>query len=754
MVEKHIENSSLLELLEYTNQLGKIGVFKFDALTEDIYWNDIMREIHEVDDNFTPTIQNIFCFTEAGATNDKLKRGHLDTLKHDTPLKIEHEITTARGNKRFVQCTTQPTFSNGKLTNILGTVFDITERKLSERELLQRNKQLNFAEEIAQIGYWEWDPINDKFIWSDNLYKIFGLEVGIEMSLELLVSRVHPDDKEHVQQVTMDLFETKKFKKFTYRIIPPKGAIKTLEVLGQVECDDSGNIVKLIGVTQDITHRIATEHELTQKNQNLLLAENIAKIGFWQWIPEKDEFIWSENLYRIFEYEIGTKMSMELFSARFHPEDLEKINQNVNKFMEKGVFEKYSYRILLPNGTIKVLEVLGQYITPNEKNKQQILSGVIQDITDRVDREQELRNKNKLLNMASQIAKMGYWTWKIEEDKHIWSDNLYTILELDPNTKLNSEIVLSLVHPDDKKTCEDAMKSGIATKKFPKFRHRRICKNGAIKTLELSAEVILNKNGDIVEFIGTTLDITDIIKNEIELLKANNNLKESKMKLTARNKQLAEFNHITSHNLRSPVSNLNALLGMFKDPTYEDLKEELFQKFEIVIDHLTLTLDTLVESLKVKHEANKSIQKLSFDETLNKTKEILAAEIIQTNAIIKCNFTDVPKIVYNKIYLESIFLNLIGNAIKYKSKDRVPEIEIESKETNGKVHLSFKDNGIGIDLKQHGDKLFGLNKVFHRHPDAKGIGLFLTKAQVEAMGGTISAQSEVNVGSTFTVTLN
>ncbi|TVZ16800.1 PAS domain-containing sensor histidine kinase [Maribacter sp. MAR_2009_72] len=754
MVEKQVENSSLLELLEYTNQLGKIGVFKFDALTEDIYWNDIMREIYEVDDNFTPTIQNVFCFTGAGATNDKLERGHLDTLKHDTPQKIEHEITTARGNKRIVQCTTQPTFSNGKLTNILGTVFDITERKLSERELLQRNKQLNFAEEIAQMGYWEWKPMNDKFIWSDNLYKIFGLEVGIEMSLELLVSRVHPDDKEHVQQVTMDLFETKKFKKFTYRIIPPKGAIKTLEVLGQVECDDSGNIVKLIGVTQDITHRIATEHELTQKNQNLLLAENIAKIGFWQWTPEKDEFIWSENLYRIFEYEIGTKMSMELFSARFHPEDLEKINQNVNKFMEKGVFEKYSYRILLPNGTIKVLEVLGQYITPNEKNKQQILSGVIQDITDRVDREQELRNKNKLLSMASQIAKMGYWTWKIEEDKHIWSDNLYTILELDPNTKLNSEIVLSLVHPDDKKTCEDAMKLGIATKKFPKFRHRRICKNGAIKTLELSAEVIINENGDIVEFIGTTLDITDIIKNEIELLKANNNLKESKIKLTARNKQLAEFNHITSHNLRSPVSNLNALLSMFKDPTYEDLKEELFQKFEIVIDHLTLTLDTLVESLKVKHEANKSIQKLSFDETLNKTKEILAAEIIQTNAIIKCNFTNVPKIVYNQIYLESIFLNLIGNAIKYKSKDRVPEIEIESKEANGKVHLSFKDNGIGIDLKQHGDKLFGLNKVFHRHPDAKGIGLFLTKAQVEAMGGTISAQSEVNVGSTFTVTLN
>ncbi|MGS0528198.1 ATP-binding protein [Zobellia nedashkovskayae] len=89
--------------------------------------------------------------------------------------------------------------------------------------------------------------------------------------------------------------------------------------------------------------------------------------------------------------------------------------------------------------------------------------------------------------------------------------------------------------------------------------------------------------------------------------------------------------------------------------------------------------------------------------------------------------------------------------MKYKSPERVPEIEITSKLDNGKIILSFKDNGLGIDLEKHGHKIFGLNKVFHNHPEAKGIGLFMTKTQIEAMGGKITVTSKVNEGTTFSV---
>ena len=127
---------------------------------------------------------------------------------------------------------------------------------------------------------------------------------------------------------------------------------------------------------------------------------------------------------------------------------------------------------------------------------------------------------------------------------------------------------------------------------------------------------------------------------------------------------------------------------------------------------------------------------------------------MKTNTIITSDFSKIPTIQYHKTYLESIFLNLITNAIKYRSPERDPVIHLKTDIINDRIRLSFTDNGLGIDLGKHGHKLFGLNKTFHRHPDAKGVGLYLTKIQVETMGGHIYAESEVGKGTVFTIIFN
>ena len=175
------------------------------------------------------------------------------------------------------------------------------------------------------------------------------------------------------------------------------------------------------------------------------------------------------------------------------------------------------------------------------------------------------------------------------------------------------------------------------------------------------------------------------------------------------------------------------------------------EKFEIVINHLTNTLDTLVDAIKIKETKETDMVKLNFKDVYNKTTETLIGQIMQTQAEITFDFSKAPDIVYNQTYLESIFLNLFTNAIKYKSKDKTPEIFVETLMLNNKAVLKVTDNGLGIDLTKHGDKLFGLNKTFHRHAEAKGVGLYITKTQIEAMGGIIYAQSEINNGTTFIV---
>ncbi len=245
-----------------------------------------------------------------------------------------------------------------------------------------------------------------------------------------------------------------------------------------------------------------------------------------------------------------------------------------------------------------------------------------------------------------------------------------------------------------------------------------------------------------------------LIKSNIELLQSKEDFESLANKLQMQNKQLIEFALITSHNLRAPTSNLFSLLHLYKKSDTVEEQEELIERFEKVINHLSDTLNDLMAAIRIKEEGCKQTEVINVEIVTIKTIEILSGQIIETGASINYNFSAVSEILYNKNYMESIILNLLHNAIKYRSPDRKPVIQIHSEVEDGKFVLYVVDNGLGIDLVRHGAKLFGLRKVFHRNKDAKGIGLFITKTQVEAMGGKISCKSEVGKGSVFIVNFN
>jgi signal transduction histidine kinase len=173
--------------------------------------------------------------------------------------------------------------------------------------------------------------------------------------------------------------------------------------------------------------------------------------------------------------------------------------------------------------------------------------------------------------------------------------------------------------------------------------------------------------------------------------------------------------------------------------------------FETIVKHLTETLNELVDSLKMQEDKGKEREWLNFEDVFKKTNQIFIGTILESNAIVTADFSKADKIEYPRSYLESIMLNLLSNALKYRSPARAPEIHFLTEETSEGLTLKISDNGLGMDLKKYGGKLFGLNKTFHRHAEAKGIGLFMTKIQIEAMGGHISAESEVDKGTTFKV---
>jgi len=237
------------------------------------------------------------------------------------------------------------------------------------------------------------------------------------------------------------------------------------------------------------------------------------------------------------------------------------------------------------------------------------------------------------------------------------------------------------------------------------------------------------------------------------ILKQKLELEEFNQHLESKNRQLSSFAHIASHNLRAPVSNLVALKNFYNEDIGLEDKAMLFSKVELVIEHLNETLNELIESVKI--QGNKDIihDPINFDVVFDKTLAILDTQILISKAVITSNFSEAPTITYPKLYIESIVLNLLSNSLRYSAPGRIARIHFYTEVHNNEILLIAKDNGLGIDLKKHGHKLFGLNNTFHRHPDSKGVGLFMTKTQIESVGGKITVESEVDKGTTFKIIL-
>jgi signal transduction histidine kinase len=222
--------------------------------------------------------------------------------------------------------------------------------------------------------------------------------------------------------------------------------------------------------------------------------------------------------------------------------------------------------------------------------------------------------------------------------------------------------------------------------------------------------------------------------------------------LTQNNKDLKQFSYITSHNFRAPLSNLTGLLHLIEDTPIEDEElKEILNGFKKSTYLLNETIDDLVKVVIIKD--NPSIQKeeVPIKEVFENVFFQLNNQIQLHEPIIRFEIDEASKLLINKAYLESIILNILSNAIKYRSPERTSKIIIKVVETEEQINLIVTDNGIGIDLDKNRDKIFGLYQRFHDYPDSKGLGLYLVKSQVEAMGGTIEVESAVNKGTQFSI---
>ncbi len=369
---------------------------------------------------------------------------------------------------------------------------------------------------------------------------------------------------------------------------------------------------------------------------------------------------------------------------------------------------------------------------------------IIEDITERVMAQEELMQKEKryraLVENGAEVV-----TIFSKEGWTLYSSPSGEKLSGYSEKEIKSINLGSLVHPDDTKAFQQQLQTAIQNPKQPILGDpvRLINKAGEWRWAEYTITNLLedpNVNG----IVGNFRDVSE--KKEAEI-----NLTKSYQMVMEQNRRLLNFSYIVSHNLRSHSSNIQAILSLYNTTESVADRDDYIGLLSKVGEALNQTLDDLNEVVSISSNLDLNVQQLKINEYLDKTIDLIQVQINKKAAVIEREVPDEMVIEFNPAYLESILLNFLTNALRYREPERPLRISITGVQEKGKWVLIITDNGIGIDLERHGDKLFGLYKTFTRSATARGVGLFITKNQIIAMGGEVAVESKVGVGTTFKV---
>ena len=488
--------------------------------------------------------------------------------------------------------------------------------------------------------------------------------------------------------------------------------------------------------------------ELFKSNERYDIVAKATSDTIWDWDLKSGKFIFNKGIQGIFGYnkeEIGD--TIDWWFSKIHHEDSIKISVNIHSYVDQNI-EKWQdyYRFECADGSFKYIYDRGFLVMDENKNVVRII-GAMQDITKLKKEEERL----KLLEAVITQTKDAIIITEVEEGfrgipKILYVNPAFTkITGYKPKEVIGktANIFLSkdLVKNDFKKLTQALKK-----KEEINFETLNLTKNREEYWANITMIPIVNKDNSHSHWISIQRDISKEKEREKER-------EQLISELTQNNKDLKQFSYITSHNLRAPLSNLTGLLNLIEDIPIENTElKDIINGFSKSTNQLNETINDLVKVIIIKDSPSIDKEEVVIKDVFESVFNQLTFLISLKKPYIKMEFEKAEKIYINKSYFESILLNLMTNSLKYNDVNKKLKISMSSKIVGKNTVITFKDNGIGIDMIRNKDKIFGLYQRFHDYADSKGLGLYLVKSQVESMGGSITVESEVGVGTIFKIT--
>jgi len=730
------------ELLNIAQAMAKMGNWDYHISLNKLYWSREIYSIFEVDP--TEFELNFDSYLSMVHPEDRAMAQQVfeEAFAENKPYQFTARIVTALGKVKYIEGKGDfETNEKGEVVSANGSVQDVSETVAIVNKLKVKDRFFEYAIDLFSISNFEGVFVELNPSWEREL----GWKPE-EMLHQPWLKFVHPEDVQKTLDVFGGIKSGSEYFHFENRYLSKDGTYKWL----------SWNVYpylkeKLIySAARNITDRVESAEKLSQNNEMLhKLAAQVPGVVYQYQLFEdgKSCFPFSSpgmmDIYGFKPEEVETDATPVF--GRLHSDDLERVSDAIFASARNQTLFDCEFRVNMPNMGVQWRQCNAR---PEKLDDGSTLwYGIITDITDRKLKEEIIARSEEKYRIVADNT----YNWEFWEDEH--GNMLYVSPACKKVTGYlaeefisQSDLVQNIILPDDLSIFINHQEDVKNRRIHGKCTFRIITKSGEIKHIQHFCQPALDTNGNFRGVRGTNLDISESV-SQINKIQSLLSLEEEQTK------RMRSFTHIVSHNLRSHTANMQGLLTLLKEdyPAYFD--NNYIQLLNQSAENLNQTLVHLNQVLNINMIEKKQWVKVNL-------KEYIQKAIDSISMIAKSSQVDIQVLVPAHLhlqtvpaYLESILLNLLTNGIKYASADRDSYLKFEAMVIQNQLHLSYSDNGIGIDLNRHGAAIFGMYKTFHGNKDSKGLGLFMTRNQVEAMGGKIEVESMVNIGTTFTITL-
>ena len=590
---------------------------------------------------------------------------------------------------------------------------------------------------------------------------------------------LHPDDREPTRQFWTESVAGRQPYDVEYRIRRSDGRYGWFKTRGTPIRDSDGRIVKWFGTCTDITDRKRAEQELTdrelelrqardlleikvmertkelrRKEAYLAEAQKLSKTGSFGWNVFGGEIYWSEETFRIFEYGRETKPGIELILERTHPEDRARVQQVIDRASQNAKDFDLEHRLLMPDGSVKHVHVVGHLLETGQPGKTELV-GAITDITERKRAEVALRRSEAYLEDAQRLSHTGSWARvSATGAMRYWSAECYRVLGFEPHGGPPPfDTFLQHVHPDDRAKVRKTAENAGRAKVDYELDYRIVHPGGNIRDIHTIAHPVLTPSGDVVEFVGTVMDVTERRQAE----KERERLRQVQADLAHINRAttMGELTASLAHEINQPIAAAatdarTCLRWLAREqPDLGEARESA----ERMVNAVTRAADIISRLRQLFKKGAPQTSLVDVSEVIREMVVLLRSEASRHSVLIITELSeDLPRVVADRVQLQQVLMNLMLNGIEAMQDTKSGgQLTIRSlRGEGGQSLISVSDTGKGLPPDQ-ADQIF--NAFFSTKAQGTGMGLSISRSIIESHGGRLWATSNSGRGATFNFTL-